>query len=157
MLPTIIRGMSDDSTLPPIKIPYESLKGRPETLWPLVELQLGTSETLLSQSIPALVDSGANTSLLNPEFIPLLGFTEKDLQFIPGGISASGTYRFAILPHETLVNIYGYTFIIRFTVIENRDLVFPCILGQDSIFQWARLDFQRFKGFFEIKFRKNIN
>lgn len=36
-------------------------------------------------------------------------------------------------------------------------LIWPCILGEDSIFQVSKLDFQKFKGYFEIRFRQDIN
>jgi len=44
-----------------------------------------------------------------------------------------------------------------FEVIDNNDLIWPCILGEDSIFEISKLDFSKFKGYFEIKFRKDLN
>lgn len=156
-LHTITPDMQEASTFTPIKINYESLPGDPSTKWPLVEVKLSTQATKIRQSLYALVDSGSNVSIIHPFTASMLGFTKKDLKMQPGGRSVSGVYKSALSPVEVVTNIYGYTFQLTYTVVDNPNLAFACILGQDSIFQWARLDFQRFKGIFEIKFRKDLH
>ncbi len=42
-------------------------------------------------------------------------------------------------------------------IIDNPNLIWPPILGEDTIFQVSRLDFQKFKGYLEIRFRQDIN
>lgn len=56
-----------------------------------------------------------------------------------------------------MVNIYGHNFSFAFEVTDNSNLVWPCILGEDSIFQVAKIDFQKYKGFFEIRFRRDLH
>lgn len=73
------------------------------------------------------------------------------------GTSASGSYKYWVLPESIEVSIYGYSFGFKFSVIDNPGLIWPCILGENSIFTVARLDFQKFKNYFEIRFREDIN
>jgi len=142
----------------PIKIWYESLPKLPQILWPIVELNLHFKEVTVPQQLHALVDSGANRSVLHPLIAEAIGFDRKKLgKPKTGGFSASGSYKAWILPELIDVYMYGYTFSVRFTVIDNKQLIWPCILGEDSIFEFARLDFQKYKGYFEIGFRRDIN
>ncbi|MBI2190280.1 MAG: hypothetical protein HYU49_01945 [Candidatus Levybacteria bacterium] len=112
----------------------------------------------MPQPLLALVDSGANNSILHPLVAEALGFNLTKLgPPKKGGISASGEYESWILPELITVDIYGYSFELRFVVINNPKLIWACILGEDSIFEIARLDFQKFKGYFEVRFRTDIN
>lgn len=87
-----------------------------------------------------------------------LGFNIKKLGSPKrGGISVSGEYKSWTLPDLITASIYGYSFDLKFTVIDNPRLIWACILGEDSIFEIARLDFQKFKGFLEVRFRADIN
>ena len=149
--------MQDSSTCPPIKVDYASLPRLPLTKWPLVEISLSTRDKSLPQSLFALVDSGANISIFHFEVAEFFGYTARNLQFKTRGKSVSGDYKSAIIEKNFSVELYGYNFLQKFTVVDNPHLLFPCILGEDSLFQWARLDFQKFKGFFEIKFRKDLH
>lgn len=72
-------------------------------------------------------------------------------------MSVSGFYKSWVLPELIDVNIYGHSFCFSFTVIDNPNLIWPCILGENSIFEVAKLDFQKFNGCFEIRFRQDIN
>ena len=97
-------------------------------------------------------------SILHIEIAKFLGFDFKKLGLPqPGGISVGGFHKTWILPEPLTVDIYGRGFAFRFSVIDNPNLIWPCILGEDSIFQVAKLDFQKFKGYFEIRFRQDIN
>lgn len=140
-----------------IKVWYRQHPKFPKVLWPIVDISLSHKRTSLPQSVLALVDSGANISIIHPFVAQLLGFDLKKLGLPKKGLSASGNYESWILPELVSTNIYGYEFRFRFTVINNTKLIWPCILGGDSIFQVARLDFQRFKGYFEIRFRSDIH
>lgn len=149
--------MPDSPTAPPIKIYYQALPGTREKIWPLVDIRLTNANNVPVQPFSALVDSGANISILHPEVAEILGFHKHDLQYRKGGKSVSGEYASALTPDPVNVSIYGYPFSLKFAVVDNPVLAFACILGQDSIFKWARLDFQGFKNFFEIKFRRDLN
>ncbi len=140
----------------PIKIWYKALPKFSKILWPIIDVRLNHKGISLNQPLSALVDSGANQSILHPFVAEALGFNLKKLGPSEKGISASGKYKSWKLP-ELDIDIYGYKFNLPFTVIDNRDLIWPCILGEDSIFQFSRLDFYKFKGYFEIRFRTDIN
>lgn len=142
----------------PIKVWYKSLPGTTRVEWPIVDVKLSNKNISLPQPLLALVDSGANQSILHPFVAEALGFNLKLLgPAQKGGVSVSGGYESWILPALLDVNIYGYTFRLRFTVINNPILIWPCILGEDSIFEFARLDFQKFKGYFEVRFRSDLH
>ncbi len=78
-------------------------------------------------------------------------------QFSSRKVADCGDYQSWRLPKPLNIEIYGYPFSFRFDVIDNPDLIWPCILGEDTIFEVARLDFQKFKGYFEIRFRNDLN
>lgn len=142
----------------PIRVWYKALPKFPQISWPIVDIELSFRNKSLPQPVLSLVDSGANFSLLHPEIAEALGFDLKRLgepKF--RGTSVSGFYKSWILPELIEVEIYGSKFSFNFSIIDNRNLIWPCILGEDSIFSVARLDFQKFKGYFEIRFRKDLN
>ena len=146
--------MAEDQLNTPIKVWYESMPGMPTNKWPLVKVKF----SVLPQPIFALVDSGASVSVLGPEVAYRLGYTKQKLgkpRF--SGKSVSGEYKSWQLPETLSAEMYGFPLSFKFEVIDNLDLSWPCILGEDSIFQMARLDFSRFKGYFEIRFRKDLN
>lgn len=141
----------------PIKVWYKSLPGS-KIQWPIIDVNFNYRGVSLPQPLLALVDSGANLSVIHPLVAEAIGFDLNKLGAPKkGGSSASGDYESWILPEPIDVNILSYKFCLRFTVINNRKLIWPCILGEDSIFNIARLDFQRFKGYFEVSFRSDIN
>lgn len=138
----------------PIKIWYKPLPRLPKTYWPILDIKFAN----LVQPVFSLIDSGSNLSILHTEVAEALGFNLKKLgapKYI--GTSVSGYYKSWILPNPISIDIYGYLFSFRFSVIDNPYLIWPCILGEDTIFRVARLDFQKFKGYFEIRFRQDIN
>lgn len=149
--------MQEPITLTPIKIKYEPLPRQPKIMWPLVRVHLSNRISSLPQPLISLIDSGSNISILHPIIADLLGYTKRNLTFQEGGRSVSGTYTSAVTPDIVKVSLYGFTFQHRFTIVNNAQLDFGCILGEDSIFQWARIDFQRFKGMIELKFRKDLH
>ena len=140
----------------PIKIWYKVLPGRGKVIWPILDIKISYQRNILPQPVLALIDSGANRSIIHPLLAEALGFNPDKLGDPERGVSASGDYKSWTLPKMN-INIYGYEFSLPFTVIDNKNLIWPCILGEDSIFQFARLDFQKFKGFLEIRFRSDIN
>lgn len=149
--------MKQDYFQTPIKIWYKALPKFSKILWPVVDVKLNHNG-ILTQPFSALVDSGASHSVLHPFVAEALGFNLKKLGSPKsGGLSVSGKYDWWILPELIDVNIYGYKFRRRFIVIDNPNMIWPCILGEDSIFEYARIDFQKFKGYFELRFRSDIN
>lgn len=141
-----------------IKVWYKPLPRFPKIPWPIIDIKLFYKNKSLPQSVLSLVDSGANFSILHMQVAEALGFDFKKLgKPTLGGTSVSGFYKFWVLPELINVDIYGYSFCFKFSVIDNPDLIWPCILGENSIFGVARLDFQKFKGFFEVRFRQDIN
>lgn len=149
--------MNSDQFQTPIKVKYKALPQDKNILWPILDIRLNNKTLTLPQPILSLVDSGANVSILHPLVAEALGFNLKKLGKPQGGVSVSGDYESWLLPDPIEIDIYGYKFQIRFCVINNPKLIWACILGEDSIFQFARVDFQKFKGFFEIKFRSDLN
>ena len=77
---------------PPIKIYYKPLQNS-RILWPILDIELSYKGTSIPRSVQALVDSGANLSIIHLQLAQFLGFNLKKLG-IPkaGGISASGGY-----------------------------------------------------------------
>ncbi len=150
--------MKQDLLQTPIKICYKVLPGRGRVKWPIIDVKFTHQGDSLPQPLLALVDSGANHSILHPLVAEALGFNLKQLgPPEKGGLSVSGKYESWALPSSIDIDIYGNKFRSRFTVINNRELIWPCILGEDSIFEFARLDFRKFKGYFEVRFRLDIN
>lgn len=143
---------------PSIKIWYKSLPKIPKIPWPIVDIKLSRKNKALPQAVLSLVDSGANASFLHIEIAEALGFNFKKLGAAKsGGTSVSGFYKSWVLPELVNVDICGYSFSFEFSVIDNPHLIWPCILGEDTIFEVAKLDFQKFKGYFEVRFRQDIN
>ncbi len=141
----------------PIKVWYKT-HGDPKILWPILDIKLEHNGISFPQPLRSLVDSGASHSILHPVIAEALGFDLKKLGTPKsGGVSVSGNYASWILPKSIDVDIYGHTFSFKFTVIDNPQLIWGCILGEDTIFQVARLDFSKFKGYFEVRFRADVN
>lgn len=140
----------------PIKIWYKVLPGRGNVRWPIIDIKLRNQKISIPQPLLSLVDSGANQSILHPFVAEALGFNLGELGNTQKGLSVSGEYKSWVLPPIEM-DIYGYKFNLKFTVINNKELIWPCILGEDNIFQFARLDFYKFKGYFELRFRSDIN
>ncbi len=142
----------------PIKVWYKVLPGKGNVIWPILDVRYSFGKISIPQPLLSLVDSGASDSILHPLVAEALGFNLKKLGVLKsGGLSVSGKYNWWILPELIDVNIYGYKFRRKFIVIDNPNMIWPCILGEDSIFEYARIDFQKFKGYFELRFRKDIN
>ncbi|MDO8452134.1 MAG: retropepsin-like aspartic protease [bacterium] len=143
-----------DNFSPPIRVYYEAVTGTTLPLWPILDIELSFNGKVIPWKISALVDSGASGSVITSDLAKTLGFDlskEKNIR----GEGVSGVYKGKELKAAVDIDIYGYKHSFRFTTIEK--MPWDCILGEDSIFQVAKLDFQRFKGFFEIRFREDIN
>ncbi|MBI2327230.1 retroviral-like aspartic protease family protein [Candidatus Curtissbacteria bacterium] len=139
---------------PPIKIWYKTLPGFSKIIWPILDIKLSINSFVLPQPIFSLVDSGASISIIHPQIAEILGFDRERLgKSRSSGKSASGDYKSWILPNLVEVNIYGHLFNFRFEVLDNPNLMWPCILGEDSIFQVAKVDFSKFRGYFELRIR----
>ena len=141
----------------PIKVWYKPLPLLPNIRWPILEVLLSSNNIVLPQPVLSLVDSGASMSILHTDLANIFGFTQSNLGRPITATSVSGSYKSWRIPKPIEVNIYGHSFSFTFEVTDNPNLVWPCILGEDSIFQVARIDFQKYKGFFEIRFRQDLH
>ncbi len=136
-----------------ISLRYSTLPRSGKVLWPIVEIML----PVLPQPILALVDSGSSFSILHEDVADIIGLKKKRSDKTGSGFSVSGTFK-SWKSDFVPVEIYGYHFSFRFSVlIDNRSLVWPCILGHDSLFYVAKLEFKTFKASFKIAFRTDIN
>lgn len=136
-----------------IKIWYRKLPQSGKSLWPLLDVKLPG----LPQNVPALIDSGANNSILHEDIVKLLGFSEDENKSNITGKSASGSYKsYALQPIQ--IEILSHKFNSQFIVIKNnRNLPWPCILGHNTIFKFAKIEFRSFKGYFRMAFRTDVN
>lgn len=142
----------------PIKIWYKPLPKLPKISWPVIDIKLSYKDYHLPQPVFSLIDSGANLSILHFEIAEVLGFDFKKLGPAKlGGTSVSGFYKSWVLPQKINIDIYGHSFCFTFIVVDNPNLIWPCILGENTIFEVAKIDFQKFKGFFEVRFREDLN
>ena len=104
----------------------------------------------------ALVDSGADVSIMDIHIAEMLGFDFKGKPFSGYGRGAGGAYKYWQLPNiETVIEGHGYQF--PFVVIQNPNNIWPCILGQKSIFRVAKITFEAFEQQFELSFRTDLN
>lgn len=141
----------------PIKIPYKTFPGSGNIPWPVVSVKLKRNNFVIPQPILALVDSGASSSVLHPYIAEALGFELKKLGKPQVGTGVGGTHETWMLPEAIDLNVEGFRFVRTFEVINNPRLLWPCILGQDSIFDVACIDFYRFDRYFELRFRTDLN
>ncbi len=141
----------------PVKIPYKTFPGSGNVLWPVIGVGLKRKKYIIPQPILALVDSGASSSILHPFIAEVLGFDLKTLGKPQIGTGVGGSHEVWTLPEQIDLSIEGYRFVRSFEVVNNPRLLWPCILGQDSIFDIARVDFYRFDRYFELRFRTDLN
>lgn len=146
--------MSPISFASPIKVYYGSLPGSNYPLWPIVDIRLSHGEKIVPWTVSALVDSGASGSVIKPGLAKILGF-DLDKEKTIRGEGVSGGYVGNELKESINVDIYGYKYSFKFGTVPN--MIWECILGEDTLFQIAKLDFQRFRNFFEIRFREDVN
>ena len=149
--------MLDDLYSPSIKIKYENLAGDESVYWPIVRVHLWSNTFSFPQNLIALVDSGASHSIIRQDIAQVLGFPVQKLKFDSTGNSVNGTYKSATLSERVGIDLYGYKREHKFTVIDYSSLIFPIILGEDSLFKWTTLNFNRSKLYFEMRFRTDIN
>jgi len=140
-----------------IRLPYRALPGtKGREIWPIINASLSYKRKKFPQPIAALVDSGADVSTMDMLVAEILGFDLKKMEISGTGAGAGGSYRYWQLPEiDTFIEGHGYKF--PFIVIDNSKNLWPCILGQRSIFRVAKITFESFKGQFDISFRADIN
>ena len=109
----------------------------------------------ISQPLQALVDSGATNSLLSYDWAIQKNIKIDESRVLTGGGVGSG-YEF-YLSEPVEVDILGYKYQFKFDILLRSDPIWPCILGQNSIFRLAKITFKRFRNEFEVFFRKDIN
>lgn len=125
--------------------------------FPVLDINIKSGNKKLPGKISALVDSGSNGSILRSDVAKYLGFKFNARKAISGGLSASGTYKFFPILKYLETEIYGKKFNFKFSVIDNPKLVWPCILGHDTIFRVAKINFLSFDQHFDISFRLDLN
>lgn len=135
-----------------IRVWYRKLPAS-DTLWPLIDVGLKYKDIVFPQKILALVDSGASNSTLHLSLATILGFNLKKIKKDSGGRSASGSYKYWTLSEPVECLIYGQTYPFKFQVIDYPDLIWPCILGHDTLFRIAKLTFKSFKGYLDLSAR----
>lgn len=136
-----------------IKVVYRKLPASGEVFWPIIDISLAG----FYQPIIALVDSGASHSILHEDVARTLDIKPKYGKQLLTGLSASGSYKYWET-EPVKVEIYGRKFSFNFKVInENKGLIWPCILGHDTLFKIAKLEFRTFKEYFKVFFRTDIN
>jgi len=121
-----------------------------KTPWPILDITF--LDFMPNQKIPCLVDSGASHSILHPDFVSALNINTRNFEQREGsGVGSAFEY----WDVTTLFNVVidGYEFKFSFHVAKN-PILWPCILGENTIFSNARIDFQKYKGFFEIRYIK---
>jgi len=109
----------------------------------------------IPQPLQGLVDSGATNTLIGYDWAIQAGIKVDDSNKLKGGAVGSGYDFYRSEPIE--VEIAGQKYEIKFDVLLGDQLLWPCILGQDSIFRLAKVTFKRYKYEFDVQFRKDIN
>ena len=145
--------ISDDKKYYPVnKLTYKPAPfvTGPYIKWPLVEVSFGDS----AKGFTTLIDSGASNSMLNQE-VALVHNIKIDKNKVYAGSGVGSTFKFWIAK-DVDITVADHNFIFDFSVpVEDSAIPWPCILGHDSIFQVAKLEFTSFKEQFKIFFRKD--
>jgi len=104
---------------------------------------------------PALVDSGATMSMLHIGIAKTLNL-KVDYTNKRTGTGAGGGFDYA--PCEPIeIGILGQKYVVSFNVVLDPDFPWGCILGNSSIFKFAKIVFRTYKKEFDIFLRKDIN
>jgi hypothetical protein len=109
----------------------------------------------IPQPLQGLVDSGATNTLIGYDWALQAGIQIDKSKKLKGGAVGSGYDYYQSEPVE--VEMAGQKYNVKFDVVLGDPLLWPCILGQDSIFRLAKVTFKRYKEEFCIQFRKDIN
>ena len=142
----------------PIILPYIRLISTLEpTIWPLVIVKVPKFKDPLNQDIYALIDSGASNSILDKQIVLRMGIDLNKCKKYKNGRSVSDTYEFWVLEEPIYVKIGIIEFPVIFNVIDSDKTMWSMILGEDSIFKFAKIVFNKIKKEFEIIFRRDIN
>jgi len=143
---------SDDKKYHPVvKLNYKPAPfvTGPSVKWPLVEVSFGDS----TKGFTSLIDSGASNSLLNADIAKLYK-VDFDKDKIFNGSGVSGSFKFW-QAKDVSVEILGHKFLFDFIIpTEDSAPAWPCILGHDTLFQVAKLEFISFKEQFKVFFKK---
>ncbi len=139
----------DKKFLPKVALPYSpTLFG---VKMPIVNIKFEK----LPQPVPALVDSGATNCLLHPSLASTIGLKLDDSEKRTG-TGAGGAYDY--IPSKPMeIMLLDNTFEVEFDVPEDINFAWPCILGQNFIFKFAKIVFKGYKQELEIFLRKDIN
>lgn len=129
-----------------MKFPYTTLPGNSDkTRRPLLQATLSYKDKTTPRLF-FMVDSGADFSYVDKDVAIWLGI---DLTKNKPVLSTAANHTtFESYPAKTILSISGHE--IRVPVLYTEDLGYPCILGQEVVFNKFRIIFERYKGQFEL-------
>ena len=127
------------------------------TIWPIVIVEIPQFKDPVNQDIYALIDSGANNSILDKQIAERMKIDLSKCKKFKNGRSVNSFYEYWILNEPVHIKVAGVEFPVIFNVIDTDDTMWPMILGEDSIFKYSQLIFKKYKKEFIIKFLTNIN
>ena len=105
--------------------------------------------------VQGLVDSGATNSLISyPVALQANLKIDPSISYHGGGVGSGYDY---YKSESVEVDIVGQRYSFKFDILLTDDPIWPCILGQDTIFSLAKIIFKKYRNEFEICFRKDIN
>ncbi len=139
----------DKKFLPKVTIPYSPTLFRDKM--PLLLISFKG----IPLPVQALVDSGATNSLLNIDIANRLRL-KIDYSKKTVGTGVGGGFEY-VTAAPFGVGIMGQKYEIQFNIPLDENLVWPCILGHDSIFKFSKIIFKTYKKEFDIFFRADIN
>ena len=134
---------------PPVKKYYRSLPPD-KTPWPLLDIVFPDHNHNRNLKFPSLIDSGASHSILHPDVAPFLNINLDEFP-LKDGTGVGGGFKYWDVNTLFNIEIDGYPFKFKFHV-SVASIPWSCILGENTIFSEARIDFQRYKGIFKIQY-----
>lgn len=139
----------DKKFLPKISLPYTQFFFDREM--PIINIDIKG----LPRPIPALVDSGATSSMLHPHIAQTLKL-KVNYDNVQIGTGAGGGFKYA--PSEPVeIELLNQRYMVRFDVVLDDNFAWPCILGHNSIFKFAKVAFKSYKKEFDIFLRRDVN
>lgn len=129
-----------------MKFPYIVLPGNSDkTVRPLLQARL-TYKNKTTSRLFFMVDSGADFSYVDKNIAVWLGIDLTKSK--PATSTAANHSTFESYPAKTILTISGHEMAVPIFYTEN--LGYPCILGQEVVFNKFRIIFEKYKGQFEL-------
>lgn len=132
-----------------MRLPYSYLPGIDNSsLYPLLPVWFINKEH--EALTLALVDSGATNAAISTALADDLGIDWKKIPPVKG-FAAGGS--FVSHPARIKIKIFDEEFMVRVHIVENL-MPYDAILGQNDLFQRAKITFEAYKKQFSIEFRE---